>query len=155
MLDISLSYTEPYNSYALFQLQTLLERAPKLHTLTVQSSIDSLLPLLECTSQSIVKLDLQNCYEYFNHSNCATLFLSSLGKQCQFLEIKVDDRMNILQLVKEIPQLQALNIQYPPDKYKTDVSSSTVISWLQYHLPSTCTITRHSTQLNKIQIWIR
>jgi hypothetical protein len=157
-LDVSLSYTEAYNKDALFQLQTLLERAPQLHSLTVKSSIDSLLPLLECTNQSIVKLDFQNCNEYFNSSNCATLFLSSLGKQCKILSINVDDRMNILQLVKEIPQLQALNIQHPPDKYKTDFSSSNhdqLIRYLQYHLPSTCKITRDSTQLNKIHIWIR
>jgi hypothetical protein len=158
ILDIFLSYKEAYNKVASSELQTLFDRAPKLYSLTFKSSISSLLPLLECTSESIVKLNFENCDEYFNYSNCATLFLSSLGKQCKILSIKVDDRMNILQLVKEMSELRTLNVQHPPNKYKIDSSLSNndkLIKWLQHELPSTCTATRDSIYPDNIRIWIR
>jgi hypothetical protein len=153
ILDISFSYMEAYDKVALFQLQTLLDQAPKLYSLMFKSSIDLILPLLECTSESIIKLDFQTSDEYFDDSNCSTLFLSTLGKQCQILSIKVHDPMNILQLLKEMPQLHTLNIELPSDKYKTD--NDQLIKWLRRQLSSTCMITRDLTYLNRIQLWIR
>jgi hypothetical protein len=158
VLQVSLCYEKAYNKAALFQLQSFLERAPKLYSLIIKSSIDLLLPLLESISESLVKLDLQHCDGYFNHSNCATLFLSSLGKQCRILSIKIEDRTNILQLIKEMPQLQTLNVEYPSNICQTDERLSHndhLIQWLQHKLPSTCIITRDSISLNKTHIWIR
>jgi hypothetical protein len=153
MLDISSSYSTAYDNDALFQLQTLLDRAPKLYSLMFKTSIDSVLPLLECISKSIIKLDLQTFDEYFDDSNCPPLFLSTLGKQCQILSIRVYNRMSILQLVKEMPQLHTLNIELPPDTDKTD--DDQLIEWLRRQLPSICMITRDLIHLNRIQIWIR
>ena len=157
-LDISLLYTKSYNKHASFQLQTLFGLAPKLYALNCKSSIDALLPLLESTSNSIVKLDFRKCVDYFNYSNCATLLLTSLGKQCQILSIKVNDRMNILLLIKEMPQLRSLNVEYLPDKHESDLASpynNKLIKWLQHRLPTTCAITRDSSRSDTIQIWIR
>jgi hypothetical protein len=158
VLDISLFYKKAYNQDASFQLQTLLGRAPKLYALAFHSSIDSLLPLLECMSASVFKLDLNGCTDYFNYTNCDTLCLSSLGKQCEILSIKVEDRMNIIQLVKEMSYLRSLNVECPPDKYKSDFSlpcKDQLILWLKYQLPSTCAITRDSSHPDRIQLWIR
>lgn len=157
-LDISLSHKRIYHGDTSCQLQAILERAPKLTTLTIKSSIASLLPLLESTSKSIIKLDLQSLDQYFNHSDCATLFLSSLGKQCKILSIAVANQMNILQLVKEMPQLQTLNVKHPYNRYRIDSSSASnnqFIKWLRHQLPSTSTITRDPICPNKIRLWIR
>ena len=62
--------------------------------------------------------------------------------------------MNILQLLKDMPQLRTLNVDFPEDKYRTD-GDDQFIKYLKRQLPSSCTITRDFTHSNRIQLWIR
>lgn len=72
------------------------------------------------------------------------MILSSLGKQCEILSIKVENYLNIIQLVKEMPKLRSLNAEYQSDDFKFDYLRSTtdgLIRWLQHQLPLTSVIT--------------
>ena len=53
------------------QLQTLLDRAPHLRSLTVNQNA------------SVRELDLSGCEHYLNENECRTLNYSSLGVQCE------------------------------------------------------------------------
>jgi hypothetical protein len=144
------------------QLQFLLDRAPRLHSL----SFDSWLPSvqIENTSTSVRRLDLQaspfyNDWCWFNDQRCAILSRSSLGVQCQTLLINVENRTNVLDLVNTMMNLRALNVQCKDDRWndKNNPSSSEdeLLEWLRHHLPSIYTITRDSYIINNIRLWIR
>ena len=93
---------------ALSQLQRLIDRAPRLHLLTIghwNSSAIQRLPL-SLTSNSIRRLDLQS-YHYlrrdrrFDREQCTTFLRSPLAQQCEVLQIVVDHRSNIDELSTE------------------------------------------------------
>ena len=152
-LHITCSYPQTYNSHVSGQFQTFLDRAPRLRSLTFQSSINLVLPLLECIGKSITKIELQTSDEYFDWSTCKTLSLSQLAKQCHILSIKLHHRMNILQLVQKMSQIRTLNVDFPSNRYQTN--DDQLIKWLQCQLPPTCMVAQDMTHSNRIQLWIR
>ncbi len=146
-----------YEDDAHSQIQTLLDRAPHLYSLTIDSWSDSnVIVPINLTSKSIRRLEFK---DYFNDARSTALSRSSLGIQCEVLVINVVNRTNLLELVNTMPSLQALTFQYTDGTWKRNVhcSSSTKenhIEWLQQHLPSMCSVIQ-DTYTGCIRLWIR
>ncbi|CAF4978356.1 unnamed protein product [Rotaria sp. Silwood1] len=165
-LTVSIGNNQNFN-YIQSQLQLLLDRAVHLHSLRCLhwplSSRHIL--LMEITSASVRRLDLQG-YNFdnqlygFDEEQCIQLSHSPLGIQCETLLITVKNRRNILYLVNNMSNLQALNIQCLDDNW-TDENNLTspiddeLLEWLRQQLPSTCTIMRDTFHLHNIPLWIR
>jgi hypothetical protein len=149
------------------QLQMVLDRAPRLYLLgfIYWRRSDSQLTPTEITSASVRELDLQgfnydNDWRCFDEEQCSQLSRSPLGLQCETLLITVKYRRNIIQLVTNMPNLRALNVQcqddtWPDKKHFGAAIRDIVVEWLHEQLPTTCTITRDSYLIHDIRIWIR
>jgi hypothetical protein len=132
-------------------LQILLDRSPYLSSLCL-GNYNNLQIISQLISSSIYRLDFikKNAYKrYFNSTQCADLVNSSLGRQCKVLLINVENRMNILHLIKTMSNLRSLTFQCKDDQWNDEL-----IQWLHYHLPSTCSITRDTYQTSNIRLWI-
>ncbi len=146
---------------ALSQLQILINRAPRLYMLTVafwNSSIIQHLPLY-LTNNSIRRLDLRS-YHYqnrdrcFNNEQCATFLRSPLAKQCEVLQIVVDNRSNIDDLINGMPNLQALKVVFQPDQRDNYLPSrEESIIWMTSGYSRTFTENLRGTET--IRFWIR
>lgn len=165
-LAISISNKENVN-YIQSQLQLLLHRAVRLHSLRCvycELSNRQLL-LMEITSTSVRRLDLQD-YTFdnqvygFNDEQCIQLTHSPLAIQCQTLSIRVINRRNIIYLLNNMSNLQALTVQSQDDK-RTEENNLTspindeLLQWLRQQLPSTFTIIRDTLIIENIRLWIR
>jgi hypothetical protein len=136
---------------AYLPLQTLLDRSPRLYSLCF-GNFSNLQLVSKLTSKSIHRLDFlkKNKYKkYLNSSQCSMLSNSSLGRQCKHLLIYVENRMNVLQLIKTMFNLQSLILQCKDDQFNDEY-----IHWLQRHLPSTYSIIRDMQQTMNIRLWI-
>ncbi|CAF3867786.1 unnamed protein product [Rotaria sordida] len=160
-LTVSISENENLNNIQ-SQLQLLLDRAVRLHSLRCfywPLSNHQLL-LMEITSTSVYRLDLQGYNCDFDEEQCIQLSHSPLGIQCETLLITVKNRRNILNLVNNMSNLQALNVQCLDDNWtdENDLTSSIddeLVEWLRQQLPSTCTIMRDTFHVHDIRLWIR
>lgn len=139
------------------QLQSILDQAPRLELLKFGSWRTLELPIVELISTSIRQLDLRGCNRCFNEQECLTLINSPLGMQCEVLQISVEDRMNILDLITKMNNLRSLNVRCDDDKWNEKLSGSDdeLITWLQHRLLSTYEITRHTLHIFNILVWIR
>jgi hypothetical protein len=168
LISLSISiYSNKKTDNIQSQLQILFDRASHLYSLSfgMWSSSCLQVPLMENTSQSIRKLNLQDyaCeknWRYFDDKQCIQLSRSPLGIQCEILLIKVKNRKNIIDLVNSMPNLQALNVRCEDDDWtnQNNTISSTqdeLVDWLRDHLPSSCMITRHTYHVHDIRLWIR
>ena len=77
---------------------------------------------MEITSVSVRRLELQgydynNESRYYDENQCIQLSRSSLGIQCETLLIKVKNQRNIIDLVNNMPNLQALNVRCEDDNW--------------------------------------
>jgi len=149
------------------QLQLLLDQTPHLRSLSFHMWLPciSIVPLIKTTSIFVRRLGLQeyfydNEWHSYNAEQCLELSGCALGKQCQTLLIKVKNRRNILDLVNNMPNLQALNVRCEDDRW---ISGNNIVSsiddelltWLREQLPSTCIITRDTHLTHDIRLWIR
>jgi len=144
------------------QLQTLLHRTTRLHSLSFSTwSIDYLSILFANNfDRSIRHLNLKNftcgkTCRYFNDEQCEQISRSKLGKQCQLLSIKLEHRHQIVYLVNRMSQLRTLNVRCQDDSWTNNELLSTqdeLIHWLRDYLPSSCVVTRENLS---IRIWIR
>jgi hypothetical protein len=143
-----------YSGYC--QLQKLFHQAPHLYSLKVESFIGLSTKLFELRSQSIRRLDLIdslfNRSIYYSKEDCLILMNSSFGIHCEVLFIRIKHRINVINLIEKLLNLRLLIFQCEDDKGSS--SKNELVQWLQYHLPSTYTITRDSKQQSHIQIWI-
>lgn len=133
--------------YSLQSVQNLLDKSIFLTSLCLGNFIN-LQIIAQLKSPSIYRLDFikKNKYKKFLDSKqCEILINSSLGKQCTILLIYLENRMNILQLMKNLPKLQSFIFQCK--------DNDNLLQWLNHHLPSTCSITRDQ-QLN-FRLWIK
>jgi hypothetical protein len=149
------------------QLQFLLYRSPHLRSLSfgIWFSSNLQVPPMEMTSISVRQLYLRGLtcdseWRCFDDKDCNHLYRSPLGKQCETLSIKVRNRRNILDLVNNMPNLQALNVQCKDDSWtnENDIISSIddeLVEWLRKQLPSSCMITRDTYDIHSIRLWIR
>ncbi|CAF2796210.1 unnamed protein product [Rotaria sp. Silwood2] len=159
-LDISLTNND---NNVRSQLQTILDRASCLYSLKIKSWFDFEVPLVNHTSSSVRRLDLQGCFRYqteqwFNSEECAKLCHSPLGIQCEVLLIRVEHRTIIIDILNLLTHLRALNIKCRDDNYnKSDeqlLSTEELLQWLIDRLPSTWKIGRVPHSLDCIQMWI-
>jgi hypothetical protein len=150
----------------LLQLQMVLDRTSSLHTIRFDGWSPSIsqVPPMEITSVSVRRLDLRglnnNKWHCFDDKQCIQLSRSPLGMQCETLLIRVKNRKNILQLIDNMPNLQAINIGCKEDSWAgkdhfKSPEDNKLNEWLQQQLPSTCTIIKGAHLLAEVQIWIR
>ncbi|CAF1158979.1 unnamed protein product [Rotaria sordida] len=142
------------------QLQTILNRAPNLNSLSLLNSPSAISQMIsfQYRSISIRQLDLQPLGDWYNKQDCQTLSRSSLGIQCQTLCIRVENRACIFDLVHTMTNLRSLNVRCRDDTWNEHMTSDNdeLIHWLKTYLPSTCTITRDSySQSRNLRLWIR
>jgi hypothetical protein len=143
------------------QLQALIDRAPRLYSLTIYIWSSSIVQqiLSNINSRSIRRLDLQSFFSpsddcYFNSQQCATFIRSPLAIQCEILQIVVENRTNILDIVHAMTNLRALHVQCLDDKRKKNSSGKDkLVEWLRSRL--SCIITRDIVFTENIQLWIR
>ncbi|CAF3455463.1 unnamed protein product [Rotaria sp. Silwood1] len=138
------------------QLQTILDRASHLNLLKFLSwaSLDAL--LVKLNSASVRQLDFRGCDRYYNDLECLSLINLPVGIQCEVLRINVENRMSILDFGTKMTNIRSLNVRCEDDKWNETLSTSKdeFIDWLQYRLPSTCIITRHTRYTFDILLWI-
>jgi hypothetical protein len=157
-------------------LQTLLQRAPHLSSLTYDSS-SSITPseLILLNSKLIIhRLDLQGYNHWFNEDECSQLSRSLLGIHCKVLRIKVKNRTSILDLVETMINLCALNVQCQDDDcveddhvdeddipYNDDLGDiflprqEELVRWLRHRLPIPYLILRDANKIDHVRIWLR
>ena len=155
-------------------MQTLLDRAPHLRTLSFNqdASLPLQMSLFKYTNASVRELNLRDCNYCFNEEECITLSRSSLGIQCEVLSIRVNNRESIINLVKNMINLRALNVKYDDGinwenlKMKTAAHVDEchkkarqmidqLVQWLKDHLPSTYLVVNDPHYgSNVISIWI-
>jgi hypothetical protein len=160
---------ENVNSLNFEQIQVILDRAPRLNSLSFRlSSLESERFLtIQLIHQSIRQLHLEESDHFFDDQQCYLLSQSPLGIQCEILSIMVQNRTNVIDLLNTMINLRVLNVYCQDDRYIPEQSSSSfndeLIQWLKDHLSSTCTISRdkndrYTSQFQKIRtilIWIR
>ncbi|CAF3332617.1 unnamed protein product [Rotaria sp. Silwood2] len=136
-LDIS-SDSDVDGDIVLSQLQTVINRAPRLYFLTINdwdSSIVQQLPLY-ITSNSIRRLDLQSHHylkrdRCFNTEQCTTFLSTSFAKQCEVLQIVVNNQSSINELINGMPNLQALKVVVESDQLNNYFPSrQDFITWM-------------------------
>ena len=105
---------------------------------------------------SVRYLDLRgltstNHHHCYNEQQCLNLIRSPLGNQCEYLQIEVEKRNNILDLVKKMPKLRTLNVRCRDRK----PNDQELIKWLRDRLPSSCSLAKDSPSSNDIRLWLR
>ncbi|CAF4764839.1 unnamed protein product [Rotaria sp. Silwood1] len=140
LLSLGLCLSDDYP----FQLQLLLDKAPRLVSLEFELWSTKEMPPFNLTNASIRRLDLEGHDKlrrrhYFNHQQCIALCNSPLGIQCQVLRIKVNDLLSILVLVHTMINLRTLYVQYERDSRSHQPD---LVDLLQHHVPSTAIIKR-------------
>ena len=145
------------------QLQMLLDRAPRLYSLSFSHVNNFSMNSFNLHSPSVRRLeffqDFAYCLRYFNTNECMTLARSSLASQCKVLMIDVASRSDILQLIQIMPDLQVLHIrcaQEQTDRYSVSEINNTLIKWLEDRLSSKCTFSniRSTHSSDHISLWV-
>jgi hypothetical protein len=124
-----------------------------------ESSIIQDLPLY-LTNNSIRRLDLQS-YHYqkrdrcFNSEQCTTFLRSPLAiKQYEVLQIVVDNRSDVDDLINGMPNLQVLKVVLQPDQRENYLPSrEESIKWMTSGYSRTFTENLPGTET--IRLWIR
>mgnify|MGYP001036894548 CR=1 FL=1 len=145
------------------QLQKLLELAPNVYSLKILCSLDFKICLNRLKSSSIRRLNfIPKCSStkgFFNNDECSRLAYSQLAQQCQVLSIRLENRTNILDLLRTMIHLRSLNIQCFDDpmlQQNSSIADDQFLQWLASVLPPTYLISRdkHQYQLSTVKIWI-
>jgi len=145
----------------LSQLQILINRASRLYFLTIDywnSSIFQDLPLY-ITSNSIRRLDLQSYHytkrdRYFNTEQCTAFIRSPLAKQCEVLQIVIDNRSNIDYLINGMDNLKALKVVLEPRQWANYIPTREEnITWMSSGFSRTFTENLRGTEM--VRLWIR
>jgi hypothetical protein len=149
------------------QLQALLDQAPVLYSLRLSCGklLALELELLKIRSTSVRCLDFDGYNDHkdwlwFNYQQCTALCNSPLGTRCEVLRIRVENVMDVIELVYSMPYLRVLNVHVLnesniPD-FQTSSTNDKLVNWLRHSLDPTCTVVRReSGALRYIQLWIR
>jgi hypothetical protein len=108
---------------------------------------------------SIRRLDILDNPRH-NNEACVTLVSSSLGRQCEVLLIEVENRADVIYLIKTMSQLRMLifrceYVQWDDTDFAIRLKNNELFNWLQHHLPSTCLFTRDSHLASSyMRVWI-
>ncbi|CAF0905874.1 unnamed protein product [Adineta steineri] len=99
--------------------------------------------------------ELQNLFDrapkLHSLQECLLFCDSPLGMQCHTCSFNVTNRHCIINLVKNMINLQALHIYCQEISEENKVE---LIQWLKDHLPSTCFVTKDPDSTNAIRIWM-
>jgi hypothetical protein len=144
-LDLSINHHDHVQT----QLQLLINRMPRLDSLSLNSCRLSILAS-EIRNISIRRLDLRGNDEFFNDEQIRSLF----GLQCEIIFIKIKNRNILMDLMSNLINLRTLNIQCEDDQFN-QTNEDEFIVWIKTHLPSTCIISRDFIFHHDIRIWIR
>ncbi|CAF2658113.1 unnamed protein product [Rotaria sp. Silwood2] len=154
------------DSSAESELLDLINRAPHLYSLTIDLLPNLLSILWKVTSTSIRRLDLFHSSFWYdlclNAAQCSELINSSLGRQCEVLSVNVEDRSNVLDLVKTKSNVRALICKLKEEEEEEKgnnkrISSSDkdeLVEWLRDHLLSMSSVRRTFYINNSIEIWV-
>ncbi|CAF2115131.1 unnamed protein product [Rotaria magnacalcarata] len=148
---------------ALLQLNDLISKTSRLHSLTIghwDASIIQDLPLhINISSIHRLRLDLQS-YHYlkrdrcFNSEQCTALLRSSWAKQCEVLQIVVNDRSMIDDIINGMPHLKALKVVLQPGRSDDYFPTrEDMITWMTSNYSRTYTENLDGTET--IRFWIR
>jgi hypothetical protein len=147
------------------QLQLLLDRAPRLHSLRFCHTNKFSLETLNIKSQSIRRLEFfqntQYDLRYFNANECVLLARSSIASQCQVLMIDIDNRTNIIELFQTMPNLRVMHVRYKnarnPDGDQPIETMDSFVQWLHDHLSFkfTYSIDQSSSHSFYVNLWIQ
>jgi hypothetical protein len=152
------------------QLQFVLDRTPHLYSLDLNyySSYSYHLSPMKIRCASVRQLNVQGLIfgennTGFNEEQYIQPSRSPLGIQCEMLWIETVNRRNIVDLVENMPNLQALNVICQDDNGTVinnfeSPEGDEIVNWLYQYLPSTCTVTRYKCDRGdkyNIRIWIR
>lgn len=136
------------------ELQNFIDQSPHLHSLSFSSVTFLSMSIFELRNSSIRRIDLREYHHYFSDEECNILSRSLLPTQCEFLSINIQNHTIVIDLIANMINLRALNIQCANDKLN-EAERNELTVWLKNHLPSTCIISTDVTFHNDIRIWIR
>lgn len=144
---------------AIINLRSLLNRATRLYSITMDYLIMSQLSLVKLENKSIRRIDLIENDGHFYGLECISLIQSLLGDQCEVLLINIEHRSILLDLIEKLANLRALTFQCQDDLWEESNESSLqedeIIQWLKHNLSSNCVISRDESELSAIRLWIR
>lgn len=143
-LDVSIE-----NGYISSSLGLFIRQVPHLDSLRLISG-GSYISMTELENRKIRRVDLREYEHYFNHDDISILF----GIQCEILCVRIETRQLLFDLIKNMKNLQMLNIQSNDDSFDKREEDDFIL-WLKDHLPSTYSITRDLLFPSDIHIWIR
>ncbi|CAF1402001.1 unnamed protein product, partial [Adineta ricciae] len=139
------------NNFAYYQLQAILDRAPRLYSLTFRCLQNLPSALFRLTSASIRRLDFITTSTlrcgHFKKFECEALGECVLGQSCHVLLVKVQNRANILHLIQIMPNLRSMIVQCEDENPQTDE----LLKWLRVNLPSACSVERDRDDLSKME----
>ncbi|CAF3774879.1 unnamed protein product [Rotaria sordida] len=149
------------NSYDYYQLQTILDYAPRLYLLKVNAVHRFYTGLFQLRSKSIRRLDLidtqvKNWY-HLTIDDSAKLISSPLVLQCEVISVRMKNRRSVLNLIQNVSNIRSLIFQCEDDQQlyvETHNLELDPVYWLQNRLPSTYSITRNLEKSSIIQVWI-
>lgn len=146
-------YIQCYDSHIQTHLQSLINHAPQLKTITFYKNNWSYFFL---ASKSVRRLLLRDGI-FYNVQQCAELCTSTLFNQCEILQINIRTRGIILDLIRKMLNLRVLILYCEYDQWKDNekyLSSKQdeLIRWLKRYLPLECLIQRED---GEIRLWIR
>ena len=154
-----------YNEQFPGQLQSLLDRAPHLYSLSIETWRSSTIRMApaDIIHSAVRRLDFYNYHYHYSSEDCATLSRSPLGLQCEVLRVAVENRTCVLDLVHTMPNLCHLIVQCRDDNYTEQSTPTTtttttrdeLIEWLDEQLASLCTLIRCTRFGGEIHLWIR
>ena len=136
------------------KLQILIDQSINLHSLAFFSWSNQNIFPFEIKNSSIRQLDLRSPNLVYNYEQCKQLSRSSIGKQCQVLLINVEQRINIIYLVKHMKKLRALIVKCSM-QFQTSERDENLTQWLKQLLPSTCAVSNITEIDGHIRLWIR
>ena len=148
--------SEDHNDHCQQQLQNLLDRAPRLSSIRIswKNLTSSLMQLFHSQHLSVYQLELLWFGGHFTKEQCVALDNILPGIHCSVLNLNISDRICILELVKTMHHLRALNVEYPK-KQKTISQDDTTCQWLREQLSPLLPNVIVNRQENRIRLWLR
>ncbi|CAF3577852.1 unnamed protein product [Rotaria sp. Silwood1] len=151
-------YSYDHHEFCQDQLQTLLDRAPRLYSFTIRenSSLSTQRASLLFNSVSVRELNLRYSHKAYTVKECVALSNSPLGMQCKTLIINVKNRACVLELINRMSNLLSLVVRCSDDKndIKSSATSDDIIEWFRDRLSQSSTIYRYGGVHNWIGLWI-
>ncbi|CAF1200872.1 unnamed protein product [Adineta steineri] len=145
-------FTDIYQS----ELQNILNQTTHLCSLHIKQDPSLRSPQLsffKCTNSSIPILDFIELNYSLDEIECLLFSRSSLANRCETCSINVQNRHCIVILMKNMPNLQTLNVRCEEEVSITE--NIQIIQWLNDNLPSIYLITKDSDSSDTIRIRIQ